>query len=421
MAKKIISAVVAGGILANTLGAIPVNAYSGETAYPENKKVALVITAVDVRNSRFSAYFYNTNTSIFKGMRVFGGEIDDATMNKITESTTRARNEYYRYDLRMSTWEEGTVSNGVEMTFDTTVDLASNVANTLGFYYLLWISPTNKNLNIRRGRMNYDRCASSEVYLENVEAICRAEIWADGMLHYQPYIDWTRLDLPDDPEQDFVQVYKNNSWISERIREEVLPEPEPEPESEPELELEPGLPEPADDEIKRGGVVEDEESIRGDGGGESSETSGGENIKIIEVVKEVEKEVPIEKIVEVPIVEKVEVPIEKIVEVPVEKRVVEIKEVVREIPVFASLLAEKSAQAAGSSEVETEAKNEFKLSTEQEEPMMPDDIEIPELGREIKDELWNSKVAVFSAGVVSALSLLILTVVFKKKKQKWSR
>lgn len=433
MAKKIVSAVAAGGILANVLGGIPVSAYNGETAYPENKKVPFVITMVDIRNSKFSAYFYNTNTSIFKGVRIFGGEIDDTAMNKITENTTKAKNEYFRYDLRMDTWEEGTVSNKVEMTFDTSANLALNTPNTLGFYYLFWVSSTNKNLNIRRGRMNYDRCASSDAYLENEEAICRAEVWADGMLHYQPYIDWTRLPLADDPDQDFIQVYKNNSWVNERIREEVLPEPEPEPE--------PG----SEPEPMRG-----EENTEGGGGGEpeggtGSESEGsGENIKIVEVIKEVpvekvvEKEV--EKIVEVPVEKIIEMPTEKRVEVPVEKKVVEIKEVIREIPVFQNVLTENQLLKT---EVETGAENDItddEITLEDDvknnetddkagdvieeidntELMDPEEIDLPELGWGDDNKELNSKLAVFLAGGVSAAALLTLAVVFRKKKQKRS-
>ena len=420
MAKKVVTMVAAGGILANTLGTLAVSAYSGETEYPENKKNSFVVTMVDVRNSKFSAYFYEKSANVFKGMRLFGGEITDTAMNKITGNATNVKNEYFRYDLYLDTWED--ISNRVERTFDTSADLALNTPNTLGFTYLFWNSSTNHNLNIRRGRMNYDRCVSSEVYVENEEAICRAEVWADGMLHYQPYIDWMRLSMADDPDQDFVQVYKNNSWTSERIRGE---DPEPEPEPEPE----PGDVDPS------GGA-----SGSGESGGEAEGSE--ENIKIVEVIKEVPvekiiekevvKEVPVEKIVEVLVEKKVEVPVEKRVEVPVEKRVeipIEKEVITREVPMFANMLSDSQLIEANTEEDNSEENpkddvenNETEENNDTEdvdniELMSPDNVELPDLGQENDRKDWASKIAIFSAGLISAAALLILAVAFRKKKQ----
>ena len=426
MAKKIKTIVLTGGILANTLGVVPVGAYSGETTYPENKKTHFVVTMVDVRNNKFSAFFYRS-TSVFKGARLFGGEIDDTNLEKITEHTTKVKNEYFKYDFYMDSWED--IPSGEERTFNTSANLAANTPNTLAFTFLYWTSATNKNLNIWRGRMNYDRCASSEAYLTNEEAICRAEIWADGVLHYQPYLDWTRLGLADDPEQDFVQVYKNNGWVNERIKEEVLSEPEPEPEPEPESE-------PVD-----GGENKD-----GGGGGEleGEKSNGGEEIKTVEVIKEVPveviKEVPVEKVVEKEVEKIVEVPVEKMIEVaaekrievPIEKKTTEIKEVIREVPVFANMLSDDLSDIA---QLEVEDKtietdddvkdNEAEISSDDvddvniddSELKSPDEIDLPELGREDNAEV-NSKLAIFSAGMISAIALLVLVVAFRKKKQR---
>ncbi|MDO4889678.1 MAG: hypothetical protein Q4A25_03260 [Candidatus Saccharibacteria bacterium] len=445
MAKKVVTMVAAGGILANTLGTLAVSAYSGETEYPENKKNSFVVTMVDVRNSKFSAYFYEKSANVFKGMRLFGGEITDTAMNKITGNATNVKNEYFRYDLYLDTWED--ISNRVERTFDTSADLALNTPNTLGFTYLFWNSSTNHNLNIRRGRMNYDRCVSSEVYVENEEAICRAEVWADGMLHYQPYIDWMRLSMADDPDQDFVQVYKNNSWTSERIRGED-PEPEPEPGDVDPSGGASGSSESgggADGESSDGGGTSGEgggggDEPRGDGGVEGSE----ENIKIVEVIKEVPvekiiekevvKEVPVEKIVEVLVEKKVEVPVEKRVEVPVEKRVeipIEKEVIIREVPMFANMLSDSQLIEANTDTEEDNSEENPKDDVENNETeenndaedvdnielMSPDNVELPDLGQENDRKDWASKIAIFSAGLISAAALLILAVAFRKKKQ----
>ena len=445
MAKKITTVVVAGGILANTLGALGVSAYSGDTKYPENKKNALVVTMLDVRNSRFSAYFYNKLGNVFKGVRLFGGEISDAAIEKVTGDVT-AKNEYFRYDLYMDTWEG--IGNWVEFTFDTTADLALNTANTLAYTWLYTNSASVTNLNIGRGRLNYSRCVSSEAYFENETAICRAEVWADGVVHYQPYIDWTRLEMPDDPEEDFVQVYKGTNWVSERIRgtDEPATDPDPTP-ADPVVNSEPS---PVDPTPGENPVVNPEPE------------------PVVEVVKEVIKEVPVEKIVKVPVEKIVEVPVEKIVEVPVEKvveipvekrvevpvekKVTEIKEVIREVPVFANILSgeqttaelslttgsealdEISAEATRGGVVENngtgeDAEGGLAKSDDAElagELMNPseaeladlDNVELPELGREDDSRDWAAKLATFSAGLVSALALLILAVAFRRKKQK---
>ena len=450
MAKKIKSMMLVGGVLINILGTAPVGAYSGESVYPENKKTHFVVTMIDVRNSRFSAFFYRS-TSVLKGMRLFGGEISDTEIEKITERTTRAKNEYFKYDFYMDTWED--IASKEEKTFDTDANLALNTPNTLAFTFLYWTSATNKNLNIWRGRLNYDRCVTSEAYLANDEAICRAEIWDDGLLHYQPYVGWNRLETVDDAESDFVQVYKSNNWVSERIREE---EPEPVDLSGDVGGLENG------DSDGGGG-----DSDGGSGSGDSEDDGDGaiskedENIKVVEIIKEVpveievirevpiEKEVikevpvekiiekrveiPVEKVVEVPVERIIEVPVEKRVELPVEKKVTEIKEVIREVPVFANLLADVQMDSGGE-EVEGDSEETVEDSNNQimedsdvqeidtveyagviKEPEVKeiDDIEVPNLGRED-----NSKWAILSAGLVSALALLVLVVAFSRRKQK---
>ena len=419
MAKKIKSMMLVGGVLANILGGVPVGAYSGESIYPENKKTHFVVTMVDVRNSRFSAFFYRS-TSVFKGVRLFGGEISDAEIEEITEETTEAKNEYFKYDFYMDSWED--ITSREEKTFNTDANLALNTPNTLAFTFLYWTSATNKNLNIWRGRLNYNRCVTSEAYLANDEAICRAEIWDDGELHYQPYVNWDRLETEDDTESDFIQVYKNNNWTSERIRE-----------------LEPV------DEGSVGGLEGGDLGSGDSGGGSESGNSeangdgnGDEDIKIVEIIKEVPveievirevpvekeviKEVPVEKIiekrVEVPVEKVVEVPVEKIIEVPVEKKVTEIKEVIREVPVFANLLADVQMDSGGEeveedSDVQEIDTAEYAGVIKEPEVKEIDDIEVPNLGRED-----NSKWAILSAGLVSALALLVLAVAFRRKKQK---
>lgn len=484
MAKKITTMVVAGGALINALGigATPVGAYSGATVYPENEKLSFVITMIDVKRSRFSSYFYNNSAiSVFKGMRLFGGEISDAGMNAITERTETAYNEYFKYDFYMDTWED--IDNKVETTFNTNEDLSLNTPNTLAFTYLFWDNATTKNLNIRRGRINYNSCMISGPYWENEDTICRAEIWADGKLHYQPYVGWTRLATDDDPDQDFVKVYKDNNWVDERIRETSDPDPDEfweenwwdeggdEPSDNPSDNPDNPGDDPSDDpsdnpsdenpgDSTSGTDSSTSDSTSGDSGdggdsdsgsGVSEEGSGAETKIIevpVEVVKEVIKEVPVEKIVEkevvkeipvekviekeVPIEKIVETPVEKIVEVPVERKVTEIKEIIREVPVFANLLSdsqsvedevivENTTDKDETSEEDSDSDEALEIDsdrTEDEDLVEPDDVDLPELGRESSNKEWYSKLAVFSAGLISALAILVLAVIFKRRKQK---
>lgn len=385
MVKKIMAGVVTGGILINVLGGtINVGAYSGETFYPENEKVGLVPTAIDTRNSRISAVFGFERDfgQVFKGLKFFEGEIDDDLLNLVYPGEDHGVFEYLTYDHETEGWKD--IPTGEEFTLKTEEPLEDNTAGTLGFTYLFWSDAYSQAMNMYRGRINYSRCINSIAFQENEEAICRAELWEDGKLHYQPYIDWERLTLDDDTTNDFVSVYKEHAWTEKRIRGE----------DETETEVAKGDNDVAEEENK----VDDKKGNGDDDG------DGGQKNKNIEV--------PVEK--------------ETIKEVPVEKRVVEIKEVVREVPMFANMLEDDPTFGIEPA-LETESdlddvKNNDTDDNEAEveedaELMQPDNIELPELGREDDSREWASKSTIFLAGLISAAALLIFVIVFRKKQQ----
>ena len=404
MSRKITQIAVAGGILANTLGtATLVSAYNGTTDYPENKKTDFIVTEIDVRNNKVSVMFDDTYR-VFKGFKIFGGEIDDENLNMVYPGEYNGEIEYLSHDANMSNWED--IEAGSEKSYETERDLSGNLAGTMGYYYLFWSSRSIPAMNMSRGRINYSGCVSSSEYIENEDAVCRVELWADGMLHYQPYVGWERLNEfgTGEGEEGDYYIYKDGQWV---LKVQPQPESELEPGSEPDPEPEPE-PEP-------GPEPEPEPE---------SEPESTSETKIEYVEKEVIKEVPVEKRVEV--------------QVPVEKIVVETKEVIKEVPIVGQTILETGLLASAELEVqddgekEEDASDEESAQVEDEDienaeddipsgelaPIGAEEVEVPMLGKDLQiDNGLFVKITTFLAGLISAVAVFMLVVIFRKRQR----
>ena len=420
MSKKIAQVAVAGGILMNVLGGTTLaSAYSGETSYPENIVGPLIITEVDVRNNSVSAFFRDDNNleAVFKGVGVSEGEIDDDKLNLAYPGVDTGVVRYVEYNLWTENWVETEV--GIERTYGIDGNLlAENASGEMSFYYLYSNNLDDSSLNINGGRMNYRECLESEEYQSNDEAVCRAELWADGWLRYRPYVRWKRFaDFGENEgEEGDYFVYRDNIWLNGRIVEDME-----------RVSGDNGW--IKDDGTNSGG----EEGVENNLEGVDSE-EGKPRIEYVEKVVEAIKEVPVEKIVEivreVP-VEKIvevleEVPVEKIVEIITEVPAREVKEVFKEVPVEKIAVETKevvrevltTSQAIESGEnVQAEQESESENGEEilpDEESVKMEEIEVPMLGRETNNNLLE-KIMTFMAGLVSALAILGLVFAFKRK------
>lgn len=452
MSKSFTKAVVAGSVLASTIGNVGlVAAYSGETDYPENQTMGLVTTVIDVRHNEITAHLREVSSSsaILKGLMFFEGDVEDAELLTAYPGDEYEMTQYYRFDFESADWEDK--ATGEEMTVETVESLEENTSRKLGFTYYFWVNDIIQQMNIRWGRIDYERCANSAAFLENEEAICRAEIWDDGEIHYQPYVGWERLSLEDgsDEEAGTILVYKDNEWVTEGDENGEGNE-----DNGDNGDAEDGDNE-ASGESNEGGEVETGSGETGDsssdevsdsGADAGAEESGGE-VEIRYVEKEVIKEVPVEKIktvevekpVEVVKTVKVEVPVEKVktveVQVPVEKTIVETKEIVKEVPATGTMLltgATNLGELALSGEIDETADEtsdgpkdeepgddeEFEsFEEEQEDEAVSEVVEIPELGKETStDASMAGKIATFVAGIVSVIALLVLGIALKRRK-----
>ena len=412
MSKKIVRvAVVAGGLLANTIGSgAMVFAYDEYTAYPENENYGITVTMVDERNNLASLYFDEPDNpeAVFKGVKLVNGFLGDWGLDSINFTSAPWTTEYLSTSMYDGDFEE--MARGEERTFTISSDLAGSDVKEAGMIYLFWNNAEEQILNTRRGRMNYSRCAESEIYLNTEEAICRAEKDEDEKLYYQPYVGWKRLNLPDETEDEReISVFKDGEWVKETINKKE--------------ENETGTDE-------GGGTEGDTESGGGEDGGKVDETEIRYIEKIVEVpvekkvIEKVEVEVPVEKIV----TEKVEV------QVPVEKTVVDTREVVREVPVLANMVNETASATVSmdglaeegeailseedASREDTDADIEEDASMVEGKIADPEELEVPELGKEVKkDDDLVSRIAIIAAGIISAAAILFLATVFRRKKQ----
>ncbi|MBQ9029263.1 hypothetical protein IJ114_00615 [Candidatus Saccharibacteria bacterium] len=436
MRKNISHLLVAGSILTNILGGMTtVSAYDGPTDYPENSASGFIVTMIDVRNNEMSMVLRHNDywNGVLRGFEFVEGEITDDELNSIYLDEDHNFQTYVKHSMYDPNWQDR--DTGEEFTYPMSymMDLLSkNTDDTLAGVYLFKVSPESASLNLFRTRINYSRCTKSEQYINNEAAICRAEIWGDGIIHYQPYIGWERLSLDDEDlsTSKEIMVYETDRWVSKAVGNN-------------------GDDSTAGDEA---GTAGDEAGTSdGNTGDDGGSSSSGDNTPEIRYVEKI-VEVPVIKEIEVPVVREVvkEVPIEKTVvekvkvEVPVEKTKVEIREVVKEVPVLSSASptqvagvvdglasadmvvgspdesteyeSDKSSEVAESdiSAKTGEAKDDSLEYVDTEEV-----AELPMLGKEPQstDNNASGKIAVILAGIISALALVVLAIVYRRKKR----
>ena len=231
MNKKIIQAVVAGGMMINTMGNMAlVSAYDGQSVYKENGLYGIIVTMVDERNDQVSLYFSEPGNAraVLKGVKLFNGNLHDNAMHAVNFTEAPWTTEYLSTSMYDEDFSEMVV--GEERTFNISSDLATSDVKAMGMVHMFWNNAEDKSMYIVWGRMNYSRCAESVVYQENEGVICRVERWEDGELHYQPYEGWKRLKLPDETEEERqIKVFKDGGWVSETINKVELEEETEEP------------------------------------------------------------------------------------------------------------------------------------------------------------------------------------------------
>lgn len=424
MNKRISTAVVAGGILTNVMGGIVATAYEGPTIYETNSRQGFIITKIDIRKNDMGFVFQHSEypQGILKGYDVADGEISDSELETINFMKSHKFRSYLVDSINVPGWKD-IASNKEVLPLGMNDRLAANTAGTFAVAYLVQPSTEVETTEILRERVDYSRCLNSKEYQNNDTALCRAEIWEDGKIHYQPYVNWERLAMSDEnTEADReIAIFKKNVWVSVTL-----------------------------EGTGRGGEPVGGEPSGGDIGNSAggSEPSGGTGvepeIRYIEkeVIKEVIKEVPVEK----EVIKEVEVPVEKevIKEVAVEKEVPIIREIVKEVPVEKEIvseamvisepsgaeltevtLSEGGDEELGNINDSTEKNDEDGVQDEKieesqtvvtEEP----EIEPPVLGKESPQNSAevSSKIAMVVAGMIAALALTTLALVYRKGKQR---
>ena len=437
MNKRISTVVVAGGILTNVMGGVVATAYEGPTIYETNSRQGFIITKIDIRKNDMGFVFQHSEypQGILKGYDVADGEISDGELETINFMNSHKFRSYLVDSINVPGWKD-IASNKEVLPLGMNDRLAANTAGTFAVAYLVQPLTEVETTEILRERVDYSRCLNSEEYQNNDTALCRAEIWEDGKIHYQPYVNWERLAMSDEnTEVDReIAIFKKNAWVSVTL-----------------------------EGTGRGGEPVGGEPSGGDIGNSAggSEPSGGTGVEPEiryvekEVIKEVIKEVPVEKevIKEVPVekevIKEVEVPVEKEVvkEVVVEKEVPIIKEVVKEVPVEKEIVSEAMAISEPSGAELTEATlseggdeelGNINDSTEKDEKNDEDgvqdekieesqaavteepEIEPPVLGKESPQNSAevSSKIAMVVAGMIAALALTTLALVYRKGKQR---
>ena len=423
MNKRISTVVVAGGILTNVMGGVVATAYEGPTIYETNSRQGFIITKIDIRKNDMGFVFQHSEypQGILKGYDVADGEISDGELETINFMNSHKFRSYLVDSINVPGWKD-IASNKEVLPLGMNDRLAANTAGTFAVAYLVQPLTEVETTEILRERVDYSRCLNSEEYQNNDTALCRAEIWEDGKIHYQPYVNWERLAMSDEnTEVDReIAIFKKNAWVSVIL-----------------------------EGTGRGGEPVGGESSGGDIGNSAggSEPSGGTGVEpeIRYVEKEVIKEVPVEK----EVIKEVEVPVEKEVvkEVAVEKEVPIIREIVKEVPVEKEIVSEAMVISEPSGAELTEATlseggdeelGNINDSTEKDEKNDEDgvqdekieesqavvteepEIEPPVLGKESPQNSAevSSKIAMVVAGMIAALALTTLALVYRKGKQR---
>lgn len=450
MNKKFLQLLMAGSVLTNVLGGMTaVSAYDGPTDYPDNSASGLIMTMIDVRNNEMSIVLRHNSyrDGVLKGFEFVEGEISDDEIHSIYLDETHTFKTYVKDSIYDSDWQDK--YSGEEFTYAgerMTNLLSENTDGTLVGFYLFQVSLSSASLNYFRTRINYSRCTESEQYMNNDGAICRAEIWDDGMIHYQPYIGWDRLTMNDEDvsANKTIQVYESNDWVSRVIGDSTGGD-----------STDDGTGTTGDETSTTDGetgTTGDETDATGDDiGGDDGDPLNEEETPEIRYVDRI-VEVPVIKEVEVPVVREIvkEVPVEKTVvekvevEVPVEKTKVEVREIVKEVPVLSNAAPTQAAgvidglagvdtavesldqpaefESNESSEVvegDVEAKTDEVEDNSLEYVDTEEVAELPILGKEPRpiDNNTSGKIAAILAGIISALALVVLAIVYRRKKR----
>ena len=436
MNKRISTVVVAGGILTNVIGGVVATAYEGPTTYETNSRQGFIITKIDIRKNDMGFVFQHSEypQGILKGYDVADGEISDGELETINFMKSHKFRSYLVDSINVPGWKD-IASNKEVLPLGMNDRLAANTAGTFAVAYLVQPSTEVETTEILRERVDYSRCLNSEEYQNNDAALCRAEIWEDGKIHYQPYVNWERLAMSDEnTEVDReIAIFKKNAWVSVTLEGTGRRgEPVGSESSGGDIGNSAGGSEPSGGDIGNSA-----------GGSEPSGGTGVEpEIRYVEkeVIKEVIKEVPVEK----EVIKKVEVPVEK--EVVVEKEVPIIREVVKEVPVEKEIvseamvisepsgaelteatLSEKGGEELGNINdlTEKDEKNDEegvqdeKIEESQDVVTEGPEIEPPVLGKESPQNSAevSSKIAMVVAGMIAALALTTLVLVYRKGKQ----
>lgn len=430
MTKKVSQLVVATSITISALSGVVANAYGGMTDYNTNDKSGLVITAIDVRNNTMSLLLQHNDYSqgILRGFELVDGEIDDDELNTIYLDEEHNFKSYLKNSMYDPNWRNR--DTGEEFSYDSmNHNLTENTDGTFAAVYLFKISPESNSTNLFRTRIDYSRCLNSEQFQNGDNAICRAEIWEDGRIYYQPYVGWDRLVMTDeDTSVDReIRVFKDGGWDSQMI-EHVGDTDDTGGTSEGGSAGEMGGTNDTGGTGIGGGTSDTgetggRESEGGDGGGSTREETTEPEVKYIEKVVEI----PVEKEVKVPVEKEVikEVPVEKKIEVPIEK--------VKEVAVFGGIeeLGEKSFMNLalsgksgddsidGETEEEDVAKNDEDAEEFEDIPTENTEVELPMLGKDKPQNTTenHSRIAVIIAGIISAVALVTLAIVYRKRKQ----
>ena len=232
------------------------------------------------------------------------------------------------------------------------------------YYWAVFETASHDRYYSVRGRIDFSDCMNSSAFVEGMS--CQAQMGADGLYHYHLFDGDTEIEIP-----ELAGVEEPEPGEPEPV------EPEPvEPES---VEPEPTEPEPVEPE-----PVGSEEP------GESEESGEGNKNNV--VIKEVIKEVPVEKVVEKEVVKEVTK------EVPVERTVV--KEAVKEVPVERIVVKYIENGVAAVSNDVTESENLTSSGTAEEDKNGSEDVlkALDEISVELNSLKTENKAEVPSLG-----------------------
>lgn len=187
--------VVAGMLM---LAGMPVGKVMA-TEYTYNQMGDFMITNIDIKNNRV-AFIYEE--SMPDGLTPYSLDIfwkDDLTDEWLEAQTGQIGvgvAEVYRSTEDSSTWVG--LQQGREIYVDSNADLQFNQSKTLAYVLTLYDPAGSDRRDYVWGKVDFSACARAVEF--DVETMtCRAEHWPeDGLLHYHPYQGWNRVSTAED-------------------------------------------------------------------------------------------------------------------------------------------------------------------------------------------------------------------------------